>query len=109
MPKSVTNAITIKLEKQRLMRTGTTVESSPGRDDYEKWAWDGCSAMSAAFLQSPPNRIRYMEDNVFQVAMTTYLGQPCPIITPLAGRCFGKKGAKVDKYGANLATTALPG
>jgi hypothetical protein len=73
----------------------TIVESSLGRDDYEKWAWDGCSATSAAFLQSPPDRIGYMGDNVFQVAMTTYLGQPCPIITPLVGRYFGKKVPKL--------------
>ena len=32
--------------------------------------------MNAAFLQSPPDRIRYMGDNVFQVAMAEYLGQP---------------------------------
>ena len=50
-----------------------------------------------------------MGDNVFQVTTTTYLGQPCPIIAPLVGRYFGKKGDKVNNYGANLATAALPG
>ena len=65
--------------------------------------------MSAVFLQSLPDRIGYMGDNTFQVAMTTYLGQPCPIIAPLVGRYFGKKGTKVNKYEANLAATALPG
>ena len=53
MAKSVTSAITIELEKQRLVRMSSIVESSLGRDDYEKWAWDGCSNLSAAFLQSP--------------------------------------------------------
>ena len=46
---------------------------------------------------------------MFQVAMTTYLGQPCPIIAPLVGRYLGKKGATVDKYGVNLAAATLPG
>ena len=48
-----------------------------------------------------------MGDNAFQVAMTTYLRQPCPIITPLGGRYFGKRGAKVDKYRANLAAANI--
>jgi hypothetical protein len=36
MAKSMTSAITIELEKQRLMRMGSIVETSLGRDDYEK-------------------------------------------------------------------------
>ena len=46
MTKSVTSAITIELEKQRLVRMGTIVESSLGRDYYKKWTWDGHSAIS---------------------------------------------------------------
>ena len=57
MAKSVTSAITINLEKQRLMRMGTIVESSLGRDKYEKLTSDGCSDLSTAFLQSSPDRI----------------------------------------------------
>ena len=41
--------------------------------------------------------------------MTTYLGHPCLITAQLVGRYRGKKGAKVDKYGANLAAAVLPG
>ena len=74
------------------------VENSLGRDDYEKWAWDGCSNLSAAFLQSPSDAIRYMGDNMFQVARTPYLGQPCPILVPLVGRYFGRKCAQVGRY-----------
>ena len=104
----MTNAITIELEKQRLMHMSSIVESSLGRDDYEKWVLDGCSNLSAVVLQSPPDAIGYMGDNVFDVVMISYLGQPCPINAPLVGRYFGKKGTKVDKYGANLAAAALP-
>ena len=50
MAKSVTSAIIIKLEKQRLVRMGSTVENSLGRDDYEKWVWDGCGDLIASFL-----------------------------------------------------------
>jgi hypothetical protein len=57
MVKSVTSANTIELEKQRLMRMSSIVERSLCRDDYKKWAWDGCSNLSAAFLQYPPDRI----------------------------------------------------
>ena len=92
-----------------MMRMGAIVENSLGRDDYKKCGWDWYSAKSSAFLQSPPNRIGYTRDNVSQIAMTTYLGQPCSIITPRVGRYLGKRGEKVDKCGANLAATALPG
>ena len=61
------------------------------------------------FLNSPPDRIGYLGDNVFQVVLTTYLGQPCPVMAPIVGRFFGKKGERVDEYGANLAAAALPG
>ena len=30
-------------------------------------------------------------------------------MAPLVGRYFGKKGAQLDKYGANLGAAALPG
>ena len=50
MANSKTSATTIKLEKQRLVRMGLIVKSSLGRDDHEKWAWDGCSDLRAAFL-----------------------------------------------------------
>ena len=65
--------------------------------------------MSAVFLHSPPDQFGYIEDPVFQVAVATYLGQPCPLMQPLVGRFFGKKGKRLDKYGANLAAASLPG
>ena len=65
--------------------------------------------MSAAFLQSPPDTIGYMGDNIFQVAVATYLGQPCTIIAPVVGRCFENSGVQVDKHGSNLAAASLPG
>ena len=71
--------------------------------------WDGCSNLSTALLQSPPDAIEYMGSKVFQVTMTTYLGQPCPIIAPLVGRHFRKKDTKANRYGSNLAAAALPG
>jgi hypothetical protein len=55
------------------------------------------------------NQFGFIEDPIFQVATATYLGQPCPIMQPLAGRYFGKKGQQLDKYGANLAAASLPG
>ena len=64
------------MEKQRLIHVSSMVESSLVRDDYEKWVWGGYSDLSAAFLQSPPDTIGYMEDNMFQVVMMIYLGQP---------------------------------
>ena len=107
--RSVTNAVTEELEKQRSSSLGTKIQETLGRDDYEKWAWDGSTRMSSTFLSSPPDAIGYLGDNVFQVVLTTYLGQPCPMMAPLVGRFFGKSGEKVDKYGANLAAAALPG
>ena len=41
--------------------------------------------------------------------MTTYLGQPCPIMAPFVGRYFGKRATALDRYGANLSAASLPG
>ena len=90
MPGSVTNTVTVELEKQRSMHLGAIVASSLNRNDYEHWSWDGCTKMSAAFLTSPPDAIGYLGDNVFQVSITMYLCQPCPIIAPVVGRFFGR-------------------
>ena len=65
--------------------------------------------MSGTFILSPPDHFGYMEDPIFQVAVTIYFGQACLLITPLIGRYFGKKGQVLDKYGANLAVASLPG
>ena len=65
--------------------------------------------MSTVLLLSPPDQFGYFEDTPFQVAFATYLGLKCPIMAPLAGRSFGKKGVRLDRYGANLAAAALPG
>jgi hypothetical protein len=65
--------------------------------------------MSATFLLSPPDQLGYMEDEVFQVGIATYLGQPCPLMAPVTGRYFGKCGKQLDWYGANLAAASLPG
>ena len=109
MAASVTYAVTEELEKQRMMRLGDKIERTIGRGEYEKCAWNGWTKISAMFLNSPPDRIGHLGNNVFQVAMTTYVGQPCPVMAPLVGRFFGKKGERVDEYGANLAAAALPG
>ena len=58
---------------------------------------------------SPPDHFGYIEDPTFQVATASYLGQACPLMAPVVGRYFGKKGQKLDKYGANLAAASLPG
>ena len=50
-----------------------------------------------------------MTDQEFRIAFTTYLGQECPVFGPLAGRYFGHKATKLDKYGINLAAAPLPG
>ena len=73
--RSVTNTVTEELEKQRSSRLGTEVERTLGREEYERWAWDGGTRMSSEFLISPPDAIGHLGDNVFQVAITTYRGQ----------------------------------
>ena len=106
---SVTHALTEELEKQRSLDLGKNITKTLGREDYEKWSWDGCTRMSSMFLTSPPDRIGYLGDNIFQVAVASYLGQPCPMMAPFVGRFFGSNGEQVDKYGANLAAASLPG
>jgi hypothetical protein len=50
-----------------------------------------------------------MEDEVFQVGIATYLGQPCPLMAPVMGHYFGKHGKQLNWYGTNLAAASLPG
>ena len=107
--KSVTKAITNELEKARSDKLSKSIAESLNKDNYERWSHTACDRTSSVFLHSPPDQYGYMEDEVFQVALATYLGQPCPIMAPLVGRYFGKKGKQLDKYGANLAAAPLPG
>ena len=65
--------------------------------------------MSAEFLHAPPDAFGFLEDNIFQVAIATFLGQACPVMAPLVGRFFGKSGQRLDKFGVNLGTATLPG
>ena len=106
---SVTDAVTRELESARSKRLGKRIESELERTDYERWAWEAWTKMSTEFLLSPPDAIGYMEDPIVQVAFTTYLGQPCLLIAPVAGRFFGKNGAVFDQFGANLAAAPLMG
>jgi hypothetical protein len=76
---------------------------------YECWAWEAWTKMSATFLLSPLDQLGFMEDEVFQVGIATYLGQPCPLTALVTGCYFGKQGEKLDRFGANLAAASLPG
>jgi hypothetical protein len=106
---SVTHAVTMELEKARAASLGVRITTALDNDQYERWSWEACSKMSSQPLLSPPDQFGYMEDPVFQVMIVTYLGQPCPIMAPLVGRYFGKNGAQLDRFGANLASSPLPG
>ena len=52
-----------------------------------------------------------MEDPSFQVVITQYLEQPCPLMgmAPVLGRLFGKNSTKLETYGVHFAMVALPG
>jgi hypothetical protein len=52
--------------------------------------------MSATFLLSPLDQLGYMEDEVFQVGIATYLSQPCPLMAPVMGRYFRKRSMQLD-------------
>jgi len=105
----VTNALSTELERCRGKHLSMEVRSSLDKDDYERWSFEGWNKMSTVLLLSPLDQFRYFEDTTFQVTFTMYLGLLCPIIAPVAGRFFGKKGVRLDQYGENLAAAALPG
>ena len=67
--RSVTNAVTDELEKQRSSRLGKEIQRKLGRGEYERWAWEGGTRMSSTFLSSPPDAIGHLGDNQFQVSM----------------------------------------
>ena len=108
-PKSVTNAVTVELERARSTALGRKVKEELPRNDFERWALEGWTKSSPIFLLSPIDEFGYMEDTEFTMSFTTYLGQECPVMKPLVGRFFGKKGQVLNKYGTNLASATLPG
>jgi hypothetical protein len=105
----VTNALTLEMETRRSRHLGERITAILNRGEYERWAWEAWTKMSATFLLSPPDQLGYMEDEVFQVGIATYLGQPCPLKAMVTGRYFKKRSEQLNWYGANLAAASLPG
>ena len=104
-PQSITNVITAEIEAARslALALGCQIISSLDRKEYERWAWEAWSKVGAPFITSPPDHLGFIRYKEFMVIDATYIGQPDPIISPLAGRYFGKRGRRLDQYGANLA------
>ena len=75
---------------------GTQISDTLGRNDYEKWSYDASDKNSVMFLHSPPDQYELLEDPVFMYAISAYLGQPCPLVSPLVGRYFGRQGTVLD-------------
>ena len=94
---SVTKAITMELEQARSNHVGIQITNTLGRQEYERWSWEAWTKMSPTFLLSPPDHFGFLADPHFQIAIANYLGQPCPMMAPVVGRFFGKKGVALDK------------
>lgn len=109
LPKSATHATTMELESHRALHLGKQIKSNLPRTDYGRQAFEAWTSTSACFLMSPPDGIGYIPDADMQMAITTYLGLPCPVMAPMVGRFFGKNGSVLDEFGANLAAAPLPG
>ncbi len=105
----VTNALNLEMETGKSRHLGERITAILNCGKYEHWAWEAWTKMSATFLLSPPDQLGYMEDEVFQVGIATYLGQPCQLMTSVTGHYFGKHGMQLDWYDANLAAASLPG
>jgi hypothetical protein len=106
---SVTNMLTLEIEKRQSCCVGEWISATLDCCKYEHWAWEAWTKMSTTFLLSPPDQLGYMEDEVFQVGIATYLGKSCPLMPPVIGPYFGKHGEQLNWYGANLAAASLPG
>jgi hypothetical protein len=106
---TIVHECTNHIEKRRSRRLGERITAMLDRGEYERWAWEAWTKISATFLLSPPYQLGYMEDEVFHVGNATYHRQPCPLMAPVTGRYFGKRDEQLDRYGANLAAASLPG
>ena len=89
---SVTNVLLMELEKCRGRQLSLDFKTTLDKEDYERWSFDGWNKMSTVLLLSPPDQCGFFEDTTFQIAFATYLGLSCPIMAPVVGRYFGKKG-----------------
>jgi hypothetical protein len=97
------------METQWSLCLGERITATLVHGEYEHWAWEAWIKMSATFLLSPLDQLGYMEDEVFQVGIATYLGQPCPFMAMVTGCYFGKRSKQLDWYGTNLAAASMPG
>ena len=52
-------------------------------------ALEGWSIAGVILLHSLPNLLGNMKDPVMQIALTTYLGQPCLLMGPMFNHFFG--------------------
>ena len=100
---------TVEMEREREANLNLHIKLSLARADYQHWSREGCTSMSSMWLHSPPDQFGFIEDPLFCVIFATYLGQPCPAITPVVGKILGSSGTRVDAYGANLSAALLPG
>ena len=109
MVTSPTQTITMELERHRyhhfMIRT-----RSRGFDNYELWAFRaGKNKTSSVWLRSPPDAFGFIPNVLLPTMMATYLGQPDPAIRPYRDFFFGKDSVKVNPFGTNLTSAALPG
>jgi hypothetical protein len=106
---SQTNKITKELERHRYLRVLTRARSR-GSDNYGLWAFRaGKNKTSSIWLRSPPDAFGFIPNALLPTMMATYLGEPDPAIRPYRDFFFGKDGVKVNPFGTNLASAALPG
>ena len=107
VPKSTTCEMTIELEDLRLVRLEERMGMSLGRSDIERWAVSACTKFSSAWILSPPDHFGFIENSLSQEVFATHLGQASPAIHSYVGGFFGKRGERVDTYGANTSRKRL--
>ena len=100
---SFTGAIMRELEGARSKALGVAMETDLDHGDYELWAWMAWTLMSSEFLHAPPESFGFLEDNIFQVGLVTYLEMPCPVMAPMVGRFL----AKIERSWTNLGPILL--
>jgi hypothetical protein len=98
----VIDALTLEMETQQSRCLGERITAILNCGKYERWAWEAWTKMSATFLHFPPDQLGYMEDEVFQAGIATYLGQPYPLMALVMGCYFGKRGKQLNRYDAIL-------
>ena len=105
---SVTNALTRELEGIRARKAAKEAKEMD-KNEPMRWAWEATKWAKSQWMHCPVDDLGYLPNRLYPSIWAQHLGVPDPALKGFDNFYFGMNGTKVDAYGNNLMTAALPG